>query len=70
LDKQNFEIAEQVFQTILQYQPRNTRAHLELGIIYINRKDYQKAYEMISRANQLSPNNKEILNLLKAFIIK
>jgi tetratricopeptide (TPR) repeat protein len=42
---------------VIRNDPTNTRAHMSLGIQYVEREDYAKAQELLDRAVQLSPRN-------------
>ena len=60
--------AQNAFQKLIEYQPDHVDAHLELGKVFINQKQYDKAYLEISEANKLKPDDLETKALLNAFI--
>jgi tetratricopeptide (TPR) repeat protein len=44
---------------VIRNDPTNSRAHMSLGVRYVEREDYAKAQELLDKAIQLSPRNPE-----------
>jgi len=60
--------AEQLYSFILETHPQNTSVLNNLGVIYENRYEYQKAKEYYSKAYELKSNDKTISNNMQRII--
>jgi tetratricopeptide (TPR) repeat protein len=57
-DKKDYSTAMKIYQEILQVSPRNIRALINLGLLYMNvKKDYEKASSLFEKVLQLDSQN-------------
>lgn len=68
IEREDLQAVEQVYSEVLELEPDNFVANLNIGTIYIDQKKWEKAIPHLEKAREIDPLNKSaLINLMSAY---